>query len=81
MLSTVFVGTCIWSEFSCKENLLTFLKKVPRDDLLVLFELLLEDDAAEEASVLVILLCHLVFLHTLSAFPHSEGLMLTQSPL
>ena len=55
MLSTVLVGPCVRSELSCKENLLTFLEKVPRDDLLVLVELLLEDDAAEEASVLVIL--------------------------
>ena len=55
MLSTVLVGPCIRSEFSCKENLLTFLEKVPRNDLLVVVELLLEDDAAEEASVLVIL--------------------------
>ena len=55
MLSTVLVGPCIRCKFSCKDNLLTFLEKVPRDDLLVVVELLLEDDAAEEASILVIL--------------------------
>ena len=55
MLSSVLVGPCIRSEFSCKENLLTFLEKVPRNDLLVVVELLLEDDAAEEASVLIVL--------------------------
>ena len=55
MLSTVLVGPCVRCEFSCKDNLLAFLEKVPRDDLLVIVELLLEDDAAEEASVLIIL--------------------------
>ena len=55
MLSTVLVGPCVRSELSCKENLLSFLEKVPRYDLLVLIELLLEDDAAEEARGLVVL--------------------------
>jgi hypothetical protein len=42
-------------ELSGKEDFLTFLEKIPWDALLVVVELLLEDDAAEEASVLVIL--------------------------
>ena len=63
MLSTVLVGLCVRSELSCKENLLSFLEEIPWDALLVVIELLLEDDAAEEARGLVVLLDLLVILH------------------
>ena len=55
MLDTVLVGPSVRVESSGKEDFLTFLEKVPWDVLLVVVELLLEDDAAEEARGLVIL--------------------------
>ena len=55
MFSSVLVGLCVRSELSCEEDFLSFLEELPRDDLLVVVEFLLEDDAAEEASALVIL--------------------------
>ena len=55
MLDTVLVGPSVRVELTCKEDFLTFLEKVPWDVLLVVVELLLEDDAAEEARGRVIL--------------------------
>ena len=55
MLGTVLVGPGIRVKLSGEEDFLTLLEKVPRDDLLVVVEFLLEDDAAEEARGLVVL--------------------------
>ena len=55
MLDSVLVGPCVRMELSGKEDFLTFLEKIPWDALLVIVELLLEDDAAEEARGLVVL--------------------------
>ena len=63
MLDTVLVGPSVRVELTCKEDFLTFLEKVPWDVLLIVIELLLEDDAAEEARGLVVLLDLLVILH------------------
>ena len=53
MFGTVFVGPCVRVKLSSEEDFLTLLEEVPRDGLLVVVELLLEDDAAEEARLLV----------------------------
>ena len=53
MFNTVFVSPVVWSELSCDEDFLSLLQKIPRDDLLVVIELFLEDDAAEEDGLLV----------------------------
>ena len=55
MLDSVLISPCVRVELSGKEDFLTILEKVPWDVLFVVVELLLEDDAAEEASILVIL--------------------------
>ena len=55
MLSTVLVGPCVRVELTCEEDFLPLLEEVPRDDLMVIVKLLLEDDAAEEARGLIIL--------------------------
>ena len=55
MLDSVLISPCVRVELSGKEDFLTFLQKIPWDALLVVVELLLEDDAAEEARGLVVL--------------------------
>lgn len=55
MLGTVLVGPGIRMELSCKEDFLTLPEKVPRDGLLVVVKLLLEDDTAEESGCLAVL--------------------------
>ena len=55
MFGSVLVSPCVRSELACEEDFLSLLEEIPRDDLLVVVEFLLEDDAAEEASALVIL--------------------------
>ena len=55
MFGSVLVSPCVRSKLSCKENFLSLLEEVPWNGLLVVIELLLEDDAAEEASVLILL--------------------------
>ena len=55
MLGAVLVGPCIRMELSCKEDFLTLREKVPRDGLLVVVKLLLEDDTAEESGCLAVL--------------------------
>ena len=55
MFDTVLVCPRVRSKLSCKEDFLSFLEEIPRDDLLVVVELLLEDDAAEEARGLAVL--------------------------
>ena len=63
MLDSVLVGPSVRGELSGKEDFLAFLEEIPWDALLVVVELLLEDDAAEEARGLVVLLDLLVILH------------------
>lgn len=53
VFNTFFVSPVVWSELSCDEDFLSLLQKIPRDGLLVVIELLLEDDAAEEDGLLV----------------------------
>ena len=53
MFNTFFVSPVVWSELSCDEDFLSFLQKIPRYGLLVVIELLLEDDTAEEDGLLV----------------------------
>ena len=55
MLDSVLVGPSVRVELSGKEDFLAFLEEIPWDALLVVVELLLEDDAAEEARGLVVL--------------------------
>ena len=55
MLGTVLVGLCVRMDLSSEDDLLSLLEEIPRDDMLVLVELLLEDDAAEEAGLLAVL--------------------------
>ena len=53
--NTVLVGPCVRVELTCEEDFLSLLEEIPRDDLLVLVELLLEDDATEEACLFAVL--------------------------
>ena len=53
MLGTVLVGPCVRVELACEEDFVSLPEEISRDDLLVVVELLLEDDAAEEAHLRV----------------------------
>ena len=53
MFNTFFVSPVVRCDLSCDEDFLSLLQKIPRDDLLVVFKLLLEDDTAEEDGLLV----------------------------
>ena len=53
MFGTVFVGPRVRVKLSSEEDFLTLLEEVPRDGLLVVVKLLLEDDTAEEDGLLV----------------------------
>ena len=55
MLDSVLVSPCVRVELTCEEDFLSLLEEIPRDDLLVLVELLLEDDATEEACLFAVL--------------------------
>ena len=55
MFGTVLVGPCVRVELTCEEDFLSFLEEIPRDDLLVVVELLLEDNATEEACLFAVL--------------------------
>ncbi len=48
VFNTFFVSPVVWSELSCDEDFMYLLQKIPRDDLLAVVKLLIEDDAAEE---------------------------------
>ena len=48
MFNIFFISPVIRWELSCDEGFLSLLQKIPRDDLLAVVKLLIEDDATEK---------------------------------